>query len=87
MESNNTSKEYYDLEEDFKSVRGFIRSELLLYAEIEDFVKYLEDAEVEEDSDGLTYLKTIRGFYEDKFVELNLWSCGISIVRSWIRWM
>lgn len=57
------------------------------FAEIEDFVKYLEDAEVEEDSDGLTYLKTIRGFYEDKFVELNLWSCGISVVRSWIRWM
>ena len=58
----------------------------LKYAEIEDFVKYLKDAEVEEDSDGLTYLKTVRGFYGSKFVELNFWSCGISIIRNWIRW-
>ena len=37
----------------------------LKYAEIEDFIKYLEDAEVEEDSDGLTYLKTIRGILRE----------------------
>ena len=59
----------------------------LKHAEIEDFVRYLEDVEVEEDTDGLTYLKTIRGIYGDKSVELNLWSCGISVVRKWVTWV
>jgi len=37
----------------------------LRYAEVEDFVKYLKEVEVEENSDGLTYLKTVRGIYEE----------------------
>jgi len=59
----------------------------LKYATIEDFERHLEIERIYEEIDGLVYRKTITGFYANKFVELNLWSCGISIVRHWVCWL
>ena len=58
----------------------------LKYATIDDFEKYLEIEEIKEETDGLVYRKTITGFYINKFVELNFWSCDITTVRHWICW-
>lgn len=56
------------------------------HAELDDLIGYLCVVNIEEETDGLVYRKTIVGFYKKKRVTLVLWSCGISIVRCWIMW-
>jgi len=58
----------------------------LKFATIEDFEEHLKIERIYEETDGLVYRKTVMGFYANKFVELNLWSSGISIVKVWVQW-